>query len=131
MLQVRNGRVKGEVSLEEETVGLSLLGDQREAVLHGLLRRVEVHELSAVIDAARSAGAYAENGLEELRSARTDQAVETEDLALADIKAHVLNVRLELGREVLNREYVLARRIVDRRETILERASDHGCDQLV
>ena len=100
-------------------------------MVHCVAGAREVHQAVAEVDTAGGAGAHAEDGLQKLGSAGADQAIQTEDLALADVKGDILQVRLVLGGKVLDRQDRLAGLVVDRREAVLERTADHCGDQLV
>ena len=92
---------------------------------------VEVHQPVPEIDAARRAGAHAEDGLQQLGTAGAHQAVQAEDLALAHIKGDVLQVGRVLGGQVLDGQDGVAGGVVHRREPAFQRTADHGGDQLV
>ena len=131
LVQAGNGGVEGQVAFQEQAVGLAFLGDQGKAVLDGLVGIVEVHQPVPEIDAARRAGAHAEDGLQQLGTAGAHQAVQAEDLALAHIKGDVLQVGRVLGGQVLDGQDGVAGGVVHRREPAFQRTADHGGDQLV
>lgn len=130
LLEVRDRGVEREVALEEEAVGLALLGDEGEAVIHGIAGVAEVHEVVTEIHTAGSAGANAEDGLKQLGAAGAHQAVQTEDLAAAHVEGDVLQVRVELRGQVLNLQNGLAgtlstggKRLSSERPTMAEMSS--------
>ena len=97
MTQIRNCRVEGQVPFEEKTGGFSLFGDHREAMRHGVLRTLKVHQTSFVVDTTGCACSDAEHGLQQLSPSCTDKAVETEDFALAYVKGNIFqNLNIEL-----------------------------------
>ena len=71
-------------------------------MFHGVARVVEVHKAIAEIDATGSTRTHAKNRFEQLGSTGAHQTIQTKDLALADIEGDVLQVRLELGGQVLD-----------------------------
>ena len=131
MVEVGDGGVEREVALEEQAVGLALLGDEGEPVLHRVPRALEVHEVVAEVHAPGGAGADAEDRLEQLGAAGTHEAVQAEDLAPAHVERDVLQVGGELRGEVLDRQDCVAGLVVDRREAVVERAAHHSGDELV
>ena len=100
-------------------------------MFHGFLGTVEVHQAVIEIYTAGRSGAHSKDSLQKLRTSRSNQTVESEDLSFSDIKGYILQMRLELCGQVLNGQNHVARRIIHRREAVLERTSYHGGDQLV
>ena len=126
LIQIGNRRIEGKIPFHEETVCLALLRDEGEAMIHRFLGAVEVAELSIVIDAAAGSGANTEDGFQQLRTAGSNQSIETEDFSFTDVERNVLEPRLVLGEQMLDRENRFLWRIVDRRETMIQRTSNHG-----
>ena len=100
-------------------------------MLHGFLRAVEIHQPIIEIHTARRPGADSENSLQKLRTSRSHQTIEAENLALPHIEGNILQMRRELCGQMLHRQNHVSRRIVHRREAVLERASYHGGNQLI
>ena len=99
-------------------------------MLDGFLCVREVHEAIFEVHAPGSPRAHAEDRLQKLGPARADETVKAEDLALPDVEAHVLQIRRVLRGEVLHGEDGVSRLVVHGREAALERAADHGGDEL-
>ena len=92
LLQVCNRGVEGQVTLEEQAVGLALLGDHGKAVIDRFPGTVKVHQAIFKVDAARRSGTHTKNGLQKLGTSGAHQAVQAKDFALLDVKRDVLQI---------------------------------------
>ena len=89
--QHRQRLVRPDRELEHEPLVVAVLGQERDAELQGILRRARSDRAAVDADLAAVGPGDAEQHLGDLGAAGADQAEEAQDLARAQIEAHVLD----------------------------------------